>query len=174
MANVAEAGSGKNQQRLRLSLTWMRNSARTFSPRPLLAEATAAVAKKLRDEAAAKRTAAAERAAEAERALVREAMVEFLRLQFGKKQAPKIPELMEKLKKACKCHLSFGGGFHKAKCFLHPINLKGTLTRHLQNRENIEQQLMKRISLSAPQRESALQHLFGPSSKASGSGTRGG
>ena len=67
----------------------------------------------------------------------------------------------------------FGGGFHKDKCSLHPINLKGTLTRHLQNRENIEQQLMKRISLSAPQRESALQHLFGPSSKASGSGTRG-
>ena len=159
---------------MRLSLTRMRNSARTFSPKPLLAGATAAAAKKLRDEAAAKRSAAAERAAEAERALVREATVEFLRFQFGKKQAPKTPELMEKLKKACKCHLSFGGGFHKDKCSLHPINLKGTLTRHLQNRENIEQQLMKRISLSAPQRESALQHLFGPSSKASGSGTRGG
>ena len=113
----------------------MRNSARTFSPRPLLAKATAAAAKKLRDEAAAKRTAAAERAAEAERALVREATVAFLRFQFGKKQAPKTPELMEKLKKACKCHLSFGGGFHKDKCSLHPINLKGTLTRHLQNRK---------------------------------------
>ena len=56
----------------------MRNSARTFSPRPLLAEATAVAAKKLKDEAAAKHTAAAERAAEPERALVREATVDFL------------------------------------------------------------------------------------------------
>ena len=120
MANVAEAGSGKQN-----SNDCVCHSPGCGTAKNLLAEATAAAAKKLRDEAAAKRTAAAERAAETERALVREATVEFLRFQFGKKQAPKTPELMEKLQKACKCHLSFGGGFHKDKCSLHPINLKG-------------------------------------------------
>ena len=101
MANVAEAGSGKKNKTATIAFVTHPDAEQRKN---LLAEATAAAAKKLRDEAAAKRTAAAERAAEAERALVREATVEFLRFQFGKKQAPKTPELMEKLKKACKCH----------------------------------------------------------------------
>jgi hypothetical protein len=101
---------------------------------------------------------------------VRDVAVEFLRLEFGKKQAAMTPALLEKLKKACNCHLSRTTGVHKDKCSLHPAHLKGTLHRHLQNRDTIKEQLMKRTSLSSSQRESALLHLFGPCSTASSSG----
>ena len=60
--NVAEAGSGKKSITKTVALVTHPDAEQRKN---LLAEATAAAAKKLRDEAAAKRTAAAERATEA-------------------------------------------------------------------------------------------------------------
>ena len=128
-----------------------------------LADATANAAKKLREEAAQKSSLAAQREAERQATLVREAAVEYLRVTFGKKQAPTPAPLQEKLKKACKCHLTKAQGMHKDTCSLHPFRLQATLRFHEQDRANVGEQLRTRTSLTPMQRESALTHLFGPS-----------
>jgi hypothetical protein len=113
-----------------------------------LAEAAAAAAQKMRDEATAKAELAAQRAAEREKALVKEATIEFLRVKFGKKQAPTPAPLIEKLKKACKCHLKVAAGMHLDRCSLGPGRLAATLQRHGLERASIAEQLRKRTSLS--------------------------
>ena len=171
--NLAQAESKKKKT---ASAAVLAASLDEDERRKKIAAATAAASKKLRDETAAKRAAAAQRAAENERKLVREETVEYLRLEFGKKQTPTLPALLETLSKACKCHLTCAPGYHKETCSMKPSNLRGTLARHLQNRAHIQEQLRQRTSLSAAQRESALLHLFGPcstaASSASGTGSR--
>ena len=129
-----------------------------------LASATAAAAKKLREEAEMRSKQAEDRAAERATALIKEAAVEYLRVQFGKKQAPTPAPLLEKLKKACRCHLVKAAGLHKDTCPLSPFRLKSTLEVHEQSRDTVKEQLRKRTSLSAAQVESAITHLFGAAS----------
>ena len=66
-----------------------------------IAGAAAVAAKKLKDEAAAKRASAAQHATENEKKAVRKATAEYLRSEFGKKHTPTPPAPLERLSKVC-------------------------------------------------------------------------
>ena len=67
----------------------------------------------------------------------------------------------QKLKKACRCHLSMGEGHHKANCVFHPPNLKNKLAQIVVQRETLAAQLAK-TTMTAGQQSSALEMFFGP------------
>ena len=127
-----------------------------------LASAKAAAAKKLREEAEMRSKQAADRAAQRETALINEAAVEYLRVQFGK--APTPAPLLEKLKKACRCHPVKTPGLHKDTCPLSPFRGKSILENHEQSRDSVKEQLRKRTSLSPAQVEPAITHRSGAAS----------
>ena len=55
-----------------------------------------------------------ENVAEAKRMeLLRQAGIEHLRLQFGKKPTPTCKSLQEKVARACKCAKTMAAGYHK-------------------------------------------------------------
>jgi len=120
----------------------------------------AAAAQKLKAEAAEKECKATARHEQ----LLKDAAVEFLRLEFGSKQKPTATTVQEKLQKACKCHLTMAKGLHKERCSPKPQNMQYALQRNVQNRAAIEEQLRLRLrtSLAPAEREKMLLHLFGP------------
>lgn len=117
-----------------------------------------AAAEKIRREAKKKEDKAEGKRQEA----VKEAAVEYLRMQYGTKQKPPTAALQERLRKACRCHLSMGVGTHKDKCSYGPTNLRAAMRANIANRASIERQLESRTTLTAHQRARALDHLFGP------------
>ena len=50
------------------------------------------------------------------RAAIREATVEPLRVKCGRKLAPTLAPLLERLKKACKCHMKMAAGLQTDRC----------------------------------------------------------
>ena len=72
---------------------------------------------------------------------MREAALEYLRVTCGKKPTPTPAPLLEKLKKACKFHLTKAPGLHKDNCSLHPFCLNATLRFHEQDCANVGEQL---------------------------------
>ena len=126
--------------------------------RARLRKITEAAAAKLKAEAAEKE----KKVLEKQQQLARDAAVEFLRhAHGGKKEKPAPDSLQEKLRKACRCHLTHMLGLHKDKCSCRPANLHAALRQNVANRASIEQQLRTRTSLTPKQREAALDHLFG-------------
>ena len=127
----------------------------------------AAAAQKLKAEAAEKECKATARHEQ----LLKDAAVEFLRLEFGSKQKPTATTVQEKLQKACKCHLTMAKGLHKERCSFKPQNVQYALQRNVQNRAAVEEQLRLRTSLAPGEREKTLLHLFGskpPAASSSG------
>ena len=134
-----------------------------------MAALTERVAKKLKEEAEEK-----ERKAEAkQRKLFMDAAREYLRLEFGVKQKPTPNMLKEKLGKACTCKRTLGEGNHRDNCNFKPSNMRRVLATVAVHRESMESQLRSRTSLTAMQRDAALDHLYGPKPP-SGSSSSGG
>ncbi len=78
--------------------------------RAKLRKITEAAAAKLKAEAAEKE----KKALEKQQQLVKDAAVEFLRHEYGGKKEKLAPEsVQEKLRKACRCHLTMMPGLHK-------------------------------------------------------------
>ena len=94
--------------------------------------------------------------------------MELLKAQFGRKHPPSTPAVLEKIKKACKCHLTKALAFHEDACPLNPVRLKGALQRHELNRASIKLQLQRRTSFPASYVKAAFLRLFGPASSLAG------
>ena len=119
---------------------------------------TEAAATKIRLEMQEKEQKAAER----QRELLRECVVEYLRLQYGSKQQPATQTAQQRLAKYCRCGRTLGEGIHKDTCDLNPTRLRFVMHQSVAERAHIAKQLATRTSLTKPQQTKALDHLFGP------------
>ena len=94
--------------------------------------------------------------------MVEQAAVEYLKAEYGKKKTAMPEAFKDELSKACSCSTSMAAGCHKETCTFYPFHLKASLCRHIEKRRTIEAQL-KKTTLTAMQRDAALDPIFGPS-----------
>ena len=105
----------------------------------------------------------AEQAKAKKRKLIQDTAIEYLRLELGKGHR----QSQNLLNECLACEKTFGRCAQI--CSYNPVNLAQTLARNSIERHSTEDQLRKRTSLTALQREAALTHLYGPANPSSSS-----
>ena len=132
-------------------------------------DAVAQAAKKFKSEALEKE----KKKEDDKKALVVEAAVEYMKAECGKKAKKTVATAMaEKLKKACRCHLTLAHGHHKETCVFYPPNLKTTLATLAVKRAALAKQL-EGTSMTPGQCTAALDMMFGPSGGSASSSSSG-
>jgi hypothetical protein len=101
------------------------------------------------------------KAAAKQQDVMREAVGEHLRLEYGKKQKPAPESLKNRLAKACRCSRSLAEARRKDTCDLNPTRLRYLMRQNVEERACITKQLASNTTLSKAQQAAALEHIFG-------------